>query len=241
MPEIVQSFFSFEADARQTPSLVPKTRGIALNPDAILRLNSTEEYFYQQGFLTLFKLAPNPEAKGCYRLLQHPLSRPLDPSTANIQTPHTIYPFVILETKQGLDLRIGLGGHYHTADKAESVLAAGDLHFTPDGLRGGFLSKVTDQSGTYHKRSSDTLKEQRHQYDCSINAMRAVGLPVDDENRFCPFQEPTATKPLLFSSRAAYGSSCYSAKPLHSPCGSQSELPSHPCTDAAPRGRLPAL
>ena len=190
MPEIVQSFFSFEAGARQTPRLVTKTRGIALNPDAVLRLNSTEEYLYQQGFLTLFRLEPNPEAKGSYRLEQHPDSRPLDPLSATIPIPNGIYSFVIVKTAKGFDLRIGLGGHSYTADKAAEVVAAGDLHFIE-----GVLSKMTNQSGTYHIKSEEPLEEQRRQYQNALDAMQQVGLAME---KFCPFQEPAA-KTLFFS------------------------------------------
>ncbi|MBP6103907.1 MAG: hypothetical protein KBD23_03840 [Gammaproteobacteria bacterium] len=214
MPEIVQSFFSFEAGPRQTQSLAPKATGIALNPDAALRLNSTEEYFYQQGFLTLFKLALNPEAKGCYRLDQHPCSTPLDPLSATIPIPDGIYSFVIVKIAKGFDLRIGLGGHSYTASKAKEVVAAGDLHFIE-----GVLSKITNQSGSYHIKSEDPLDEQRRQYEHALDAMQKVGLPME---KFYPFQEPRA-KTLFFTR------------------GSQAELPSRPCTNAAPRARLPAL
>ena len=230
MPEIVHSFFSFEAGAPQTQSLAPKTRGIALNPDAILRLNSTEEYSYQQGFLTLFRLAPNPEANG-YRLHQHPCSKPLDAASATIPIPDGIYSFVILETPKGLDLRIGLGGHSYTANKAPEVVAAGDLHFIE-----GVLSKITNQSGSYHIKSEDPLEEQRRQYENAIEAMQKVGLPIE---KFRPFQEPAA-KTLFFSSSGCRKTS-YPAKPPHGPRDSQAELPSRPCTGVAPRVRLPAL
>jgi hypothetical protein len=220
MPEIVDSFFSFEAGARQTPSLAPKTRGIALNPDAILRLNSTEEYFYQQGFLTLFELRLDPK-NGYYRLDQHPCSRPLDALNATIPIPDGIYSFVILKTPKGFDLRIGIGGHSYTADKAKEVAAAGDLHFIE-----GVLSKITNQSGSYHIKSEEPLEEQRLQYEHALDAMQKVGLPME---KFCPFQAPVA-KTLFFSSS-------YSAKPLR---GTQAELPSHPYTGEAHWARLPA-
>lgn len=231
MPEIVHSFFSFEADAGQTQSLAPKTRGIALNPDAVLRLNSTEEYFYQQGFLTLFTLEPNPEASGCYRLGQHPDSRPLDAASATIPTPDGIYSFVILETPKGFDLRIGLGGHPYTADKAKKVVIAGDFHFIK-----GVLRKITNQSGSYHIKSEEPLEEQRRQYEDGLDAMQKVGLPME---KFRPFQEPAA-KTLFFSS-SSYRNNHYSAKALYDPRDSQPESTSHPCTDATPRVRLPAL
>ncbi len=233
MPEIVHSFFSFEAGPQQTPSLAPKTRGIALNPDAVLRLNSTEEYLYQQGFLTLFRLEPNQEAKGCYRLGQHPDSRPLDPVSATIPIPNGIYSFVIVNTANGLDLRIGLGGHSYTAGKAEEVVAAGDLHFIE-----GVLSKITNQSGSYHIKSEEPLEEQRRQYQNALDAMQKVGLTME---KFRPFQEP-AVKTLFFSRPGPVNKTGPALRPAPTTSyGSQAEFPSHPCTDATPRVRLPAL
>ncbi len=233
MPKIVHSFFSFEADARQTQSLAPKTRGIALNPDAILRrLNSTEEYFYQQGFLTLFTLEPSPEASGYYRLGQHPDSRPLDAASATIPIPDGIYSFVILKTPKGFDLRIGLGGHPYTADKAKKVVIAGDFHFIK-----GVLRKITNQSGSYHIKSEEPLEEQRRQYEDGLDAMQKVGLPME---KFHPFQEPAAKT--LFFSNSSYCNNNYSSAKLRDDLrDSQPESTPRPCTGEAPRVRLPVL
>jgi hypothetical protein len=43
----------------------------------------------------------------------------------------SVYAFVILEIDGNLELRLGLNNHYFVADRADSVVAAGDIYFTP--------------------------------------------------------------------------------------------------------------
>ncbi len=191
-------------------------RGVPFDPSAMLRrANSTEEQAYNQGLLTLFKLVPDTtDAEGFYRFEQH--------HAGAFTIPHGIYAFVIVETTEGFDLRVGSAGHYYVAGKAPYVIAAGDLYFTS-----GFLSKITDQSGSYNTKSLNP-KEREHRHREALEAMKAMGLPMD---KFCAFEETTIT--LLFSAGRGY------QKHHGIPAASMAKSQDRPCTDAAPRVRQP--
>jgi hypothetical protein len=98
-----------------------------------------------------------------------------------------IYSFVVLENEQGaLELRLGLGNHYFTSGRADSVKAAGDIH-----LWKGDITKITNQSGGYHLENNEDI------FNSARAAIEAVNvLPIE---KFVAFNKPET--PVLFSSR----------------------------------------
>ena len=105
-----------------------------------------------------------------HRRLNHGTVNEISPKNAN-------YIFVIiLDTKtQQLQLRIGEGSHYLTANKAEKVVAAGTLLF-----KDRKLVKMTNQSGAYHVAMEKlSVTEQDKLYKSLTRALEYVNLPTD--------------------------------------------------------------
>ena len=99
-----------------------------------------------------------------------------------------IYSFVVLENEEGsLVLRLGLGNHYFTSGRTDTVKAAGDIHFWK-----GEITKITDQSGGYHTKNEDSLNS-------AYSAMAAVKvLPMA---KFVAYNsKPETEKPVLLFS-----------------------------------------
>ncbi len=141
---------------------------IEMNPDVAVTLESNKfKIYYAKCFPRVF--TPYKMHDGTY-----------SKSAESDSKLSGVYAFVVIEHK----LRIGLAPHAIVANKARAVQAAGDLHF-----QSGKISKVTDQSGTYHVQANDLLA--RHKQDAARIAMKAAGLPMD---KFEPF-----SKPLIYS------------------------------------------
>src|SRR5690349_12846857 len=117
---------------------------IPLDPAMPKKLKGTfQETLYiqqlQTGKPTYHRLQKN-DATGKYEIIN-----PDNQVVPYHKTAH-VYSFVILENEAGaLELRLGLGNHYFTAGRANTVKAAGDIHFWK-----GEIIKITNQSGGYH-------------------------------------------------------------------------------------------
>lgn len=157
---------------------------IPLNPAVLQKLEGTfqEKLYFQQHH------SGNPT---CHRLQINDATQEyaiINPNN-EVVPPHKaahIYTFAIVTNACGLlELRLGLGNHYFTADRAKTVKAAGDIHF----LRGK-ITKITNQSGGYHIETNDPLASKKQA--SAMAAMRLFKLPID---KFVPYKP----EPILFS------------------------------------------
>ena len=101
------------------------------------------------------------------------------------------FQFIIQRHKEFLKLSISKGSHGTIANKANSVVAAGDIFAHYDTNHNLVIDKITDQSGSYYIPNTDPHFFQK-QHSAKA-AMRACGLPTE---KFVPFGTPAA---LVFS------------------------------------------
>lgn len=141
---------------------------------------TSQEIAYEAGYFKNISLDSNPSVKHCHLLV--------NPFFLHETLPHNgTYSFIIQKTNQGFELYLGQNSHYFIAQKALSVIAAGDIYFSQ-----GFIRKITDQSGCYHLKAHDPAYEQKRRQ--ALAAMQDCGLPM---TQFQSFQEPIM-QPLTF-------------------------------------------
>ncbi len=167
---------------------------IPLDPDSLRRLPDCRQGPYSATGtpLTLFSLKPAlskpPSSEQTAYLLQT--------KHANTQPPlipDGIYSFIITADPQGLfSLTLGKGPHVLVSERAAGVIAAGDIYFVQ-----GYITKITDQSGSYHLSAADPQRFEKQQR--AQKAMQQLGLPMQ---YFTTFQT-IAKQPLLFGFPAA--------------------------------------
>ncbi len=113
-----------------------------------------------------------------------------------------IYSFVVLENEDhSLELRLGLGNHYFTSGRANSVKAAGDIH-----LWKADITKITNQSGGYHAENNKDISYSAYA------AMEAVSLPME---KFVAFSDIKA--PVIFSKVNSLNAKLQSPHPYTAP------------------------
>lgn len=93
------------------------------------------------------------------------------------------YIFVIIKGVNGApELKIGHGSHYHLANKANTVLAAGEISFSNNQIM-----KINNQSGSYHVDIMNTQPDKQEEYLSYIKeTLGKVNLPID---KFQDFQK----------------------------------------------------
>lgn len=157
---------------------------ISLDPEIPKALKGTfqETLYIQQlknGELTFHTLYKN-EVTHKYEIIN-----PKGQIVPSHKTAH-IYSFVVLQQKDGsLALRLGLGNHYFTSGRANTVKAAGDIH-----LWKADITKITNQSGGYHIENNKDISNSAYA------AMEAVSLPME---KFVAFSDAKA--PVIFSTK----------------------------------------
>lgn len=76
-------------------------------------------------------------------------------------------------------LRLGTSKHYYIADKATSVIAAGDVIFEHMKIK-----YLNDQSGSYCIESTDPLKKEKR--EAVLSALQEVGFPMECFSEYTP-------------------------------------------------------
>lgn len=104
-----------------------------------------------------------------------------------------VYAFVILEIDNRLELRLGNTNHLFVANRANTVIAAGDIYFSKDGK----IVKITDQSGGYKVAMNDPNAQQKRQ--SARMAMQVVGLPMEQFQPFILDLVAEKSQTILFS------------------------------------------
>lgn len=89
------------------------------------------------------------------------------------------YTFVIVINEAGKpELRLqNNGAHFYLADRAESVLAAGEITFEEGPLRIRKIKSISDSSGAYHITTTDPIERLAQERSFAL-AVKAVGLDV---------------------------------------------------------------
>jgi len=106
---------------------------------------------------------------------------------------NTRLPFVIqIDASQNKILRIGENKHYYAANKASSVLAAGDIYFSQDNK----IHFFNDKSGAYCLPEDGFYIERKI---ATFMALMKVGLPMDKFRFFRPSQQATMALYLAYT------------------------------------------
>ena len=171
-------------------------RSIPLNPSAPQNLgNSFQERIFLLQWQQFGKTPTYQLEKANKDDNAHPLNNAFqltDPYGNVVTKDHLlpIYPFVILDRHNFMELRIGKGNHYFIAERKSSVLAAGDLYVGWDDNNSCIqIEEITDQSGGYHTECTETLNSAK-------TAIAATHLPID---KFVHFTEKQKINSLFFS------------------------------------------
>jgi hypothetical protein len=167
---------------------------IELNPETPLALQNTlqEKIYLQQleahGHPITYQLKKSNDPKNDRYYLQSSTGEIIEGS--NILG---VYAFVILKIENRLELRLGNTNHIFVADRANTVIAAGDIYFAENGK----IIKITDQSGGYKVPLTDPHIQKKHK--SARLAMQIVGLPMELFQPFILDLQAKRPQAILFS------------------------------------------